>query len=94
MLFSRLNCWKGLKASVKNYIKQCMQCQKRNLQAVKYAQQHFSTPRLPMQFILMDLIGPFDPSHNGYYYALTVTCMLTGYAFYISLKTKTASELV
>ena len=47
-----------------------------------------------MQFISMDLIGPFDPSSNGHHYTLTVICMLTGYMFCIPLKTKTASEVV
>ena len=41
----------------------------------------------------MDLIGPFDPSSNGYHYAQTVICMLTGYIFCIPMKTKTASEI-
>ena len=71
-----------------------MTCEKRNVQVVKYAQLHFSTPGLPMQFISMDLIGPFDPSGNGHHYALTVICMLTGYMFCIPLKTKAASEVV
>ena len=61
---------------------------------VKYAQLHFSTPRLPMQFISMDLIGLFDPSSHGHHYTLTVICMLTRYIFCIPLKTKTASEVV
>ena len=47
-----------------------------------------------MQFICMDLIGHFDPSSNGYHYALTLICMLRGYMFYLPLKTKTASEVV
>ena len=63
------------------------------MQAVKYAQLHFSTLRLPMQFILVDLIGPSDPSSSGYHYALMVICMLTGYTFCIPLKTKTASKV-
>ena len=47
-----------------------------------------------MQFISMDLISLFDPSSNGYHYALMVMCMLTGYTFFISLKTKTDSEVI
>ena len=54
----------------------------------------FSTTRLQMQFISMDLIDPFDPSSNGHHYTLTVICMLTGYTFCIPLKTKAASEVV
>ena len=51
------------------------------MQVVKYAQIHFSTPRLPMLFNLMDLIGPFDPSSSEYQNALTVICIQTGYTF-------------
>ena len=47
-----------------------------------------------MQFLSMHLIGPFDPSSNGHYYALTVILCETGYMFYIPMKTKTASEVV
>ena len=68
-----------------------MTCEKRNIQAVKYAQLH---PRVPLQFISMDLIGPFDPSSDGYHHTLMVICMLTGFIFCIPLQTKTASEVV
>ena len=94
MLIHRLYYWKDLKASVNKHIKQCMMCQKRNIQAVKYVQLHFSTPRLPMQFISMDVIGLSDPFNNGYHYVLMVICMLTGYMFCIPLKAKTVSKVV
>ena len=42
----------------------------------------------------MDLIGPFDPCSNGHLYDLTVTCMVAGYAFCVSLKTRSAVEEV
>ena len=77
MIVQRLYYWKGLKTSVNKHIKQCMTCQKRNIQTVTYAQLHFSTLRLPMQFISMDLISPFDPSSSGYHYTLMMICMLT-----------------
>ena len=93
-LVHRLFYWKGLKASVNKHIKQCMMCQKRNVQVMKYGQLHFSTSRLPIQFIPMDLIGPFDPSSNGHHYTLIVICILTGYTFCIPLKTKTPSNIV
>ena len=48
-----------------------------------------------MQFISMDLIGKFHPpSQQGHRYTLTVICMHTSYIFCISLKTKTAEEVV
>ena len=94
MHIHRLYYWKGLKASVTQHVKQCMTCHKRNIQTVKYDQLHFSTSRLLMQFISMDLIGPLHLLRNGYYYTLMVICMLTGYTFCMTLKTKTASEVV
>ena len=48
-----------------------------------------------MQFISMDLIGEFHPtSQHGHRYALTVICMHTSYMFCITLKSKTAEEVV
>ena len=59
MIVWKLSYWKGWKASVNKHIKQCKTCQKRNIRAVQYAQLHFSTLRLPMQYISIDLIDPF-----------------------------------
>ena len=43
----------------------------------------------------MDLIGEFHPaSSKGNRYALTAICMLTGFTFYIPLKSKTAKDVV
>ena len=72
----------------------CYQCQRRNRQVVKYAALHFDVATFPMQFISMDLIGEFHPpTSRKHRYALTVICMLTGYVFCVSLKTKTAEEV-
>ena len=35
MLIHRLYYWKDMKTSVNKHIKQCMMCQKRNIQAVR-----------------------------------------------------------
>ena len=91
----RLYYWKGLKPSVERHIKMCSQCQSQNKQVVKYAKLHFDVATFPMQFISMDLIGEFHPpTSKKHRYALTVICMLTGYVFCVSLKTKTAEEVV
>ena len=66
MIVHRPYYWKGLKVSLIKHAKQYLTYQKRNIQVVKYAQLHISTPRLPMQFISMDFIDPFDPSSNGH----------------------------
>ena len=48
-----------------------------------------------MQFISMDLLGEFHPlSQQGHRYTFTVICMHTSYVFCISLKIKTAEEVV
>ena len=94
-MLKRLYYWKGMKTSIIKHIKNCDNCQKRNLQIVPYAKQHFDTATFPMEFISMDLIGElYPPSKSGYKYALTVICMLTGYIFCIPLKTKQASEVL
>ena len=95
MLLKRLYNWKGLKPSVTKHIQRCYHCQRRNKQVVKYATLHFDVATFPMQFISMDLIGEFHPpTSKGKTYALTVICMLTGYAFCIPLKTKTPEEVL
>ena len=95
MILKRLYYWKGLKPSVTKHIQRCYHCQRRNKQVVKYATLHFDVATFPMQFISMDLIGEFHlPTSKGKRYALTVICMLTGYVFYVPLKTKMAEEVL
>ena len=95
VLIKRLYYWKGLKPSIERHIKRCPQCQRQNKQVVKYAKLHFDVATFPMQFISMDFIGEFHPlTSKKHRYALTVTCMLTGYVFCVPLKTKTAEEVI
>ena len=76
-------------------IKNCDNCQKRNLQVVPFAKLHFNTATFPMEFISMDLIDElYPPSKSGHKYALIMICMLTGYIFCIPLKTKQASAVL
>ena len=50
---------------------------------------------LAMDFISMDLIGEFrPPTSQGYKYALTVICTLTGFTWCIPIKSKNAEEIV
>ena len=94
-LLKRLYYWKGLKPSVEKHIKMCYQCQRRNKQVVKYATIHFDVATFPIQFISMDLMGKFyPPTSRKHRYALTVICMLTGYVFCVTLRTKAAEEVI
>ena len=95
MILRRNYYWKGMKPHTYKYVKHCELCQKCNTQVVKYNQGHFEVPKSPMDFISMDLIGEFHPpTSQGFRYALTVICMLTGYTWCIPIKTKTAAEVV
>ena len=95
MLLRRNYYWKGMKPQVLKYVKQCLKCRQCNAQVVKYNQGHFEVPRAPMDFISMDLIGEFrPPTVEGYRYALTVICMLTGFTWCVPIKSKTAPEIV
>ena len=90
----KLYYWKGMKRDIFRHCKQCSVCGRHNIIGMKLEKQHFRPPRHPMQFISMDLIGQLPKTSEGYEYALTVICMLTGYTFCVPLRTKTAEEVV
>ena len=95
MMIKRLYYRKGLKNDSHFHAKRCKACLQRNRSVVYYTKLHFSLPEMPMQFISTDPIGEFHPkSSAGNAYTLAVMCMLTGYTFYVPIKTKTASEVV
>ena len=86
--------WKGMKADIYKYVKQCKECKEYNITPVKYVTGQFSSPAMPMEFISMDLIGEFPETTNGNKYALTVICMLTGYTWCIPVKSKHAGQII
>ena len=57
--------WKGMKADIHRYVKQCKECKEYNITPVKYVTGQFSSPAMPMEFISMDLIGEFPETTNG-----------------------------
>ena len=86
---------KDMKASIIKHFICCDVCQKCNLQVVPSAKLHFDAATFPLELISMDLIGElYPPSKAGHRYALTVICMLTGYVFFIPLRTKQANEVL
>ena len=50
---------KCLKESVQKFVRDCLKCQK-NLQTLNYVLLHLDIPQTPMDFISMELIGPFE----------------------------------
>ena len=87
--------WKGMKKSVYQHCTNCQVCAKHNIKTQQLKNKHFSSPRQPMEFIVMDLIGEFHPaSSKGNRFVLTAVCMLTGFTFCIPLKSKCAEDVI
>ena len=83
-----------MKKDILCYCKHCAVCEKLKTEQIKFEKLHFSTPRQPMEFISMDLIGEFYTSMSkDHQYALTVMDMLTGFVLCITEKSK-AEEIV
>ena len=61
IILRRTYYWKGMKAYVGLYIKQCSLCREHNATATRYVKGSFEIPKAPMDFISMDLIGEFHP---------------------------------
>ena len=90
----RVFFWKGMKEDIRKHCKTCATCQLHKLENVKFERKMFKPSLKPMDFICMDLIGEFHPpTSRGHHYALTAFCMLTGFTWCVSLKTKTAEEV-
>ena len=87
--------WKGMKKTIQRYCNACSTCAKHNIKVQQIEKEHFKAPPQPMEFIAMDLIGEFHPpSSNENKYALTAVCMLTGFTFCISIKSKKAEDVM
>ena len=87
--------WKGMKKSVYQHCTNCQVCAKHNIKTQQLKNEHFSSPPQPMEFIVMDLIGEFQPASNkGNRFALTAVCMLTGFTFCIPLKSKCTEDVI
>ena len=94
MIVKRHYYWKGIKADCTRYVKSCDVCREHNIVAARYIKGHFEIPKAPMDFISMDLIGPFQNTPSGNQYALTVICMLTGFVMSEPIPDKTPGEVI
>ena len=91
---NQLYYWKGMKKDVLIHCKHCQVSAKQKVEKTKYIKDNFRPGSMPMEFISMDLVSRLSRTSSGHEYTLTVICMLTGYVFFIPLKTKTAEENV
>ena len=76
------------------FVLHILKCQTTNLQTPHYVQLHLEIPQIPIDFISMDLISPFEMTARGNQYALTVMCMLTKYVICIPLTDKYVDTVV
>ena len=90
----KLFYWKGIKEDVLQHCRNCYTCQLHKTAAVKFEAKLFKPSLKPMDFIAMDLISEVHPpSSQGNCYALTGVCMLTGFTWCISIKSKKAADV-
>ena len=90
----KLYYWKGIKEDVLQHYRNCYTCQLHKTAAVRFEAKHFTPLLKPMDFIAMDLIREFHlPSSQGNRYALAGVCMLTGFTWFIPIKSKKATDV-
>ena len=83
-----------MKEDIRKHCKSCTMCQLHKLGEVKFERKIFKPSLQPMDFICMDLIGEFHPpTSHGHHYAQRAVCMLRGFTWCVTLKTKTAEEV-
>ena len=86
--------WPNMKSRTTEYVINCVVCAQVNKQAYRLPEVHSAVPRMPMDFICMDLIGGFPPTSKGNVYALTAIDMLTSHTWAIPLPDKTAESVL
>ena len=75
----RLYYFSGMQKIIHKYIRTCQKCQIMNLQKPNYTNLHQEIANTPQDYILIDLMGPYNTTSQGNAYALTAICSLTGY---------------
>ena len=94
LALKKLYYWTHMVHDIQRHCVQCSTCRNYNKASQPYLTLSFEIPQVPMEFIAMDLIGPFVTSSRGNKYALTVIDMFTSYAFCCPLENKTADAVV
>jgi hypothetical protein len=87
--------WDNIKADIRNYISQCLQCQTKKLIRVKTKQPMLitDTPFSSFEKISMDIVGPLSATSKGNSYILTIQDHLTKFSLAIPLKSITAIQV-
>jgi transposase InsO family protein len=85
--------WNTIEKDVKNYIKNCEQCQKNKiLRKTKLPLKVTDTPSEPWVKVAIDVVGPLPTTMQGNVYILTVQDNFSKFLVTISMKSQTAEE--
>ena len=93
-LVKKLYYWKGMQKFIAGYCRNCPVCREYNYQSPPHVFLHQEVPTQPIEYISMDLIGPFPLTAKGNKYALTVIDMFTSYAWCVPIPTKHAEVVL
>ena len=94
MALKKMYYWPGMKSEVFKHCKTCKECMLQNQANTSGEFKHFKVPKVPMQLICMDLVGPIYPvTSRGNRFILTCIDMLTGFAIAVPIKDKMASTV-
>lgn len=87
--------WPGMRRSISNYVRSCVDCQRRKHQAARPQGQLQSIPppNVPFSRVGVDLLGPFPPSQNGNRWIIVCIDHHTRYAETKALPTGTAPDI-
>ena len=90
----RFYLWEKWKQDCAKHVHQCRECQQVSLKEHHYVDSNLHIPKLPMSFIVMDLLGKYPETENGNHHTLTVICMLTSFVSIVPMKDKKAEAVI
>ena len=86
--------WPGLRKAIRARLVLCALCQSYHRRPVHVRMQDIDTPATPMEFIGMDLVGPFPRTAEGFRYILTMIDYMSGWAEAFPVRDQSAAELI
>ena len=94
MALKKMYYWPGMKSKVFKHCKTCKECMLQNQANTSGEFKHFKVPKVPMQLICMDLVGPiYLVTSRGNRFILTCIDMLTEFTIAVPIKDKMASTV-
>ena len=90
----RSDWWPKLQQDIGTYIDQCNVCVKHLPNMARYPKQHLEVPQIPIAVLAMDTIGHLPINSKGNRWTLTAICLHRSYKFTVSMKEKSAENVV